>query len=83
MRIEKRNKFKMDLTPKKSYDTLKEKVLKSDEPKKKRKKRDFKQVSLLLDPEQYEKVAIKAEKEERSMTYIVKKYLSDTGFFDD
>ena len=81
-----RNKFQMDLTPKKSYDQLEAVSKKEEKPKEKKekkKKKVFKQVSLLLSEGQYEKIANRASAEERSMTYLVKKHLENTGFFND
>jgi len=78
-----RNKFQMDLTPKKSYDQLEAVSKKEEKPKQKKEKKVFKQVSLLLSESQYEQIANRASAEERSMTYLVKKHLENTGFFND
>jgi hypothetical protein len=61
-------------------------TVESPYPKKikiKKERKVFKQVSLLLDKEQYEQISEMADNEERSMTYIVKKFLENKGFFDD
>lgn len=78
---DRRGKFSIDLTPKKSYDEVI--TEKTTDSKKSETPKEIKQVSLLLDIEQFIKVNKKAKKEDISKTKLIKRHLIDTGFFDE